>query len=175
MTTSTSLSALRAELAEQVRSWTQLALAPHSSGAVAFIVRDTTIGILRRNGRLDVAVPAPIRAVLVEEDMALPTVDDRGVEGVAGMLEGTEDVSAAVRLLRLAYLYRRLLHSESPAVLRRIRIEVDAFDLPDALQDVYGTMLDKRPAAVPRGARRPTAADADQLAEAQQGSAPAHN
>lgn len=175
-TSSTSPSALQSEFTEQVADWPQLALAPRSSGAVGFTVRGTVVGVLRRDGRLDVAVPGPVRAVLVEEEMAIPTVDDRGVEGIATVLEREEDISPAVLLLRLAYLYRRLLHSETPAVLRRIRIEIAAYDLPEALQDVYGTMLAKRPDEEPPFGRPSESSPEDErLAGPQSGVTPAHN
>jgi hypothetical protein len=66
-------------------------------------------------------------------------------------------VDAAVLLLRLSYLYRRLLRSQDALSLRRIRIELDQYDLPDALAALYDAMIAKRDAgsSAPSGRSRP--------------------
>lgn len=140
------------DLVEQVATWNELALHPHSSGTVAFRVGKTVIGVLDQQGQLDVAVPAPIRAVLLQDGLASRSAERAEVDGVTTVLHDPEDVRDGTLLLRLAYLYRRLLRSTDPAVLRRIRIEIAGYDLPEALHEVYAVMLSKR---VPEGAYVP--------------------
>jgi hypothetical protein len=65
---------------------------------------------------------------------------------VATRLHEADDLAPAVLLLRLSYLYRRLLRSRDPAALRRIRVEVTQYALPDALDTLYEAMLAKREA-----------------------------
>jgi hypothetical protein len=63
-------------------------------------------------------------------------------------LQDPDDLTAVTLLLRLSYLYRRLLRTRDPAALQRIRIEVAQHALPDALDALYETMLAKRGADV---------------------------
>jgi hypothetical protein len=93
---------------------------------------------------LEIPLPAPIRTVLVDEDLAHPHTTRPGADWVALRVHAEADVPPAALLLRLSYLYRRLLRSQTPAALRRIRIELGQYALPEALADLYATMLAKR-------------------------------
>jgi hypothetical protein len=131
-------------LTEQVSAWFGVTLDPHPERAVAFRLGDATIGVLHHDGLLEIPVPPPIRTVLVDEDLADPHTARPGADWVAAHVSTDDDIEPAALLLRLSYLYRRLLRSQSPAVLRRIRIELNQYGLPDALGTLYETMLDKR-------------------------------
>jgi hypothetical protein len=133
-----------AQLTEQAGAWADVTLAPRPERAVAFRLDDATIGVLHHDGLLEVPLPAPIRGVLVEEEFARPHPTRSGAEWVAVRVQSAESVEAAALLLRLSYLYRRLLRSQDPALLRRIRVELDQYGLPDALSTLYETMLAKR-------------------------------
>lgn len=149
---SSSPSALVARLTERAGAWEHVSLAPHSDRAVAFRLGSATIGVLHHDGLLEVPVPMPVRTVLIEEGMATPNEARPEADWVAARLRVEEDVETTALLLRLSYLYRRLLRSRETATLRRIRVEVARYDLPDALRTVYDTMLAKRvdtPASLP--------------------------
>jgi hypothetical protein len=137
-------SALVAELTEQVGAWSHVSLAPHAPRAVAVRMGEATIGVLHPDGLLEVCLPAPLRAVLIDEGLAAPQPARPGREWAAARLHAPDDVAPAVLLLRLSYLYRRLLRTRDPATLRRIRAEVSRYGLPAPLNALYETMLAKR-------------------------------
>ena len=145
---SSSPSALVAELTEQAGAWPHVSLAPHPPRAVVFRVDEADIGVLHHDGLLEIPVPAPIRTVLVDEGFAAPQSARPGREWIATHLHEADDLAPAALLLRLSYLYRRLLRTRDPAALQRIRIEVGQHALPDALDALYETMLAKRGADV---------------------------
>jgi hypothetical protein len=152
MAAATASSAPVTRLTEQARAWFGVTLDPHPERAVAFRLDDATIGVLHHDGLLEVPVPAPIRTVLVDEELAHPHGARPGADWVAVYVHAEGDVDPAALLLRLSYLYRRLLRSQTPAVLRRIRIELGQYALPDPLARLYETMLAKRdngPSALP--------------------------
>ena len=132
------------ELTRQASAWFGVTLDPHPERAVAFRLDDATIGVLHHDGLLEVPIPTPIRSVLVDEGLADPHTARPGADWVTSHVSAADDVEPAALLLRLSYLYRRLLRSQSPAVLRRIRIELNQYGLPEALGTLYETMLDKR-------------------------------
>lgn len=132
------------QLTERVKAWFGVTVDPHPDRAVAFRLDDATIGVLHHDGLLEVPVPPPIRTVLVEEGMARAHAARAGSDWVARAVHTDEDLPAASLLLRLSYLYRRLLRSQDAAAHRRIRIELREYGLPDALAALYETMLAKR-------------------------------
>lgn len=137
-------STLVAQLTERAGAWKHVTLAPHSDRAVAFRIEDATIGVLHHDGLLEVPVPMPVRTVLIEEGIAAPHDTRPGTNWVATRLRSADDVDPTTLLLRLSYLYRRLLRSQDVATLHRIRREVEQYALPDALGTIYDTMLAKR-------------------------------
>jgi hypothetical protein len=140
------------QLTEQARAWFGVTLDPHPERAVAFRLEDATVGVLHHDGLLEVPVPTPIRTVLVDEGLARAHTARPGADWVALRVHAQDDVDPAALLLRLSYLYRRLLRSQTPAVLRRIRIELGQYALPAPLASLYETMLAKRsngPSALP--------------------------
>ena len=149
-------SSLVAALTEHAKGWSHVSLVPHPPRAVAFRIGEAPIGVLHPDGLLEIPVPAPIHTVLVDEDLAGRHPARPGDEWVVASLHEDDDLAPTVLLLRLSYLYRRLLRSRDPAVLDRIRGEVLHHDLPDALTAVYEAMLAKRsplprPGTTPRG------------------------
>lgn len=141
---STSSSALVAELLEHAGAWPHVSLAPHPPRAVVLRVDEAVIGVLHPSGLLEIPVPTPIRTVLVDEGLAAPQTARPGAEWVTTHLREPDDLAAAALLLRLSYLYRRLLRSRDPVVLQRIRAEVGHHPLPRSLETIYEAMLDKR-------------------------------
>lgn len=137
-------STLVTELTERAGAWFNVSLVPHSPRAVSFQLDEASMGILHHDGLLEIPVPAPIRTVLVEEGFAVAHSDRPGTDWVAVHLDEADDMNSAVLLLRLSYLYRRLLRSQNPATLRRIRIEVRQYALPEPLETIYEKMLAKR-------------------------------
>jgi len=132
------------QLIDEVGSWSGITLNPHPDRGVAFRLDSVTIGGVHTDGLLEVPVPQPIRAVLVDEEWAQPHTTRAGADWVAMHVRSSDDVETAALLLRLAYLYRRLLRSPDAETLRRLRIELAQYDLPDALGPLYDAMLDKR-------------------------------
>ncbi len=132
------------QLIDEAKSWSGTALNPHPDRGVAFRLDRATIGVLHPDGLLEVPVPQPVRSVLVDEEWAQPHPTRTGADWVAMHVRSSDDVETAALLLRLAYLYRRLLRSPDAETLRRIRIELAQHDVPDALGPLYDAMLDKR-------------------------------
>lgn len=147
-TASSSPATLVTELTEHARSWADVTLTPHPPRAVAFRLDDTIIGVLQHDGWLDVPVPPPIRTVLVDEALAVASPRLPSADWASADLKTTADVQPATLLLRLSYLYRRLLRTPDAAALQRIRVELDRYALSSPLQTVYETMLDKRRAGL---------------------------
>jgi len=133
-----------AQLIDRVRDWTDVTLVPHPDDAVAVRLGDTTIGILQKGGQLEVPMPQPIRTVLIEEDFAVVANSRSDPDWVAAPVEKAGDVEAAALLLRLSYLYRRVLRSSDHVAFRHIRVELAHYDLPETLTVIYETMLTKR-------------------------------
>lgn len=132
------------ELLDRVRDWADVTLVPHPEDAVAVRLGETTIGILSRDGRLEVPMPQPIRTVLVEEEIAEAETGRPDPDWVARPVRSSADVDAAALLLRLSYLYRRVLRSTDQVDFRHIRVELAHYDLPETLSVIYETMLTKR-------------------------------
>jgi hypothetical protein len=147
-TASPSPSAFATELTEHARTWTDVTLTPHSTRAVAFQLDDVIIGVLQPDGWLDVPVPAPIRTALVDANLAVAPPGRPSADWVSSRITTADDVRPATLLLRLSYLYRRLLRSPDAAALRRIQVELNQYALSSPLQTVYETMLDKRRAGL---------------------------
>ena len=148
-TASPSPSAFVTALTEHARTWADVTLTPHPTRAVAFQIDDAVIGVLQHDGWLDVPVPPPIRTVLVNENLAIAAPGRPDADWVSSRVKTAEDVRPATLLLRLSYLYRRLLRSPDAAALQRIKVELDQYVLSPSLQTVYETMLDKRRAGLP--------------------------
>jgi hypothetical protein len=136
------------ELTEHARTWTDVTLTPHPTRAVAFQLDDVIIGVLQPDGWLDVPVPAPIRTALMDTDLAVAASGRSNADWVSSRLQTADDVWPATLLLRLSYLYRRLLRSPNAAALRRIQRELDQYVLSSPLQAVYAAMIDKRRAGL---------------------------
>jgi hypothetical protein len=150
-TASPSPSAFVTELTEQARTWTDVTLTPHPTRAVAFRLDDVVIGVLQHDGWLEVPVPPPIRTVLVDDELAVASPGRPDADWVSSRVKTAEDVRPATLLLRLSYLYRRLLRSPDAAALRRIQVELDQYALSPSLHTVYEAMLDKRRAGLSSG------------------------
>ena len=158
-TASPSPSAFVTELTEHARTWADVTLTPHPSRAVAFHLNDAVIGVLQHDGWLDVPMPLPIRTVLVDENLAVASPGHPDADWVSSRLKTAEDVRPAALLLRLSYLYRRLLRSPDAAALHRIQVELDQYALASPLQTVYETMLDKRRNGLPSESPSPSSSE----------------
>jgi hypothetical protein len=141
---SSSPSALVTDLTDRVGAWLHVTLAPHPGRAVAFRLDEAPIGVVHHDGLIEVPLPGPIRRVLVDHGCVVPHAAQSGAEWGVAHLHTEDDVASATLLLRLSYLYRRLLRSQTPATLRRIRVELSQYSLPDALDSIYASMLAKR-------------------------------
>jgi len=128
-------------LTETVRSWSGISLAPHRFRAVAFRWKEKEIGHLHTSGILDVPFPERIRDLLVEAGDASTHryVPDSG--WVTARVATTDDVDHAAYLLRLSYLYRRIIRARTKAGRARIRVELDAVEMGDDLRQVYDDLL----------------------------------
>jgi hypothetical protein len=136
-------------LLQTVRTWKGVDLAPHRYRAVAVRVDDKEVGHLHASGLLDVPFPRPIRDALVEDGMASVHryVPDSG--WITYCVATAEDVDHAAFLLRLSFLYRKIVRAATPADLARIRAELDRLRVGGTLRDVYEALLDQSAAAIP--------------------------
>lgn len=137
-----------ARLTETVGDWRDVSLLPHPKRGVLFHLDDKVFGNLQSTGRVAIAVPPPIRKVLVEEETAHP-LQERSGDWVGMDMDSVDDVERATLLVRLAYLYRRILRSRDPAALHRVRTELAQHPLSEDLHGVFDSMLTKRDAALP--------------------------
>jgi hypothetical protein len=128
-------------LTETVRSWSGVSLAPHRYRAVAFRWKQKEIGHLHTSGILDVPFPERIRDLLVDAGDASTHryVPDSG--WVTARVATTDDVDHAAYLLRLSYLYRRIIRARTKAGRAGIRLELDAVKMGDDLRQVYDDLL----------------------------------
>lgn len=136
-----------ARLTRAVRTWKDVTIHPDPNATLTFQLGRTTIGRLQNGDRLDVPLPAPIRAVVLEHGLAVAADGSTLSDAVAHPLQTPDDVAPATQLLRLSYLYRRLLRTRDATTLHRIRIELSQREVPEALRTVYDAMLAKRDAA----------------------------
>lgn len=137
-----------AMLSETVGRWPGVSLALHQEQAIAIRMDDKTFGHLRSTGWVSVSVPHPIREVLLDEGTA--RLDEtRSGEWIGVPVDSTEDVDGATLLLRLAYLYRRILRSRDAAALHDIRAELARRPLSEPLHAVFEAMLAKRNDTLP--------------------------
>lgn len=141
-------------LTETVGSWRGVSLLPDPERGVVFHLDDKAFGDLQSTGQVAVAVPAPVREVLIEEGTA-HSRQGRSGDWIGMEMNSVEDVDQATLLVRLAYLYRRILRSRDPAALHRVRTELGQCALSESLRAVYDTMLTKRDAALPPLPSRP--------------------
>lgn len=131
-----------ARLISTARTWADVTVHPHPSARLTFRVGPVRIGRLHPDNALSVPLPAPVRTVLLDHGLAHP--DSTGPDWVARPLRHPDDLPDATQLLRLSYLYRRLLRTRDATALHRIRTELSQRELPEALRDVYDVMLRKR-------------------------------
>lgn len=136
-------------LTHAVRGWKGVSLAPHRIQAVQFRLNDKAFGHVYPGGVLDIPFPRPVRDRLVEagEATAHRYLPESG--WVTFRMMGAEDVQKATYLLRLSYLYRRLLRTRTAAALDRIGHELDALLVPPPVRAVFDKALAKRAAGAP--------------------------
>ncbi len=132
-------------LLRRARTWTDVTVHPHPDAHLTIQIGSVLIGRLRPGDTLEVPLPAPVRTVLLDHGLAGPS--PTAPDGVTHPLVHPDDLPGATQLLRLSYLYRRLLRTRDPTALHRIRTELAQRELPEALRAVYATMLSKREAS----------------------------
>ncbi len=128
-------------LLETVRAWRGVELAPHRYRAVAFRWNGKELGHLHTAGLLDVPFPREVRSLLIDAGWATPHRYVPHSEWVTVRVATTDDVDAALAVLRLAYLYRRIIRANSAAERDCIRSELDALELPDRLRERFDDLL----------------------------------
>jgi len=132
-------------LIRTARTWADVSVHPHPNARLTFRMGNVLIGRLRPNDMLAVPLPAPVRTVLLDHGLARPA--STAPDWVTHPLRHPDDLSGATQLLRLSYLYRRLLRTRDATALHRIRTELSQRKLPEALRSVYNAMLAKRDAS----------------------------
>jgi hypothetical protein len=143
-----------ATLAETVRDWKGAALVPHRTHAVDLHVGDRPFGRLHPTGVVDIPFPAPIREALADEGL----ISDARYVPSAGWITcrfGDDDVDRAAFLLRLSYLYRRIVRASTPKALERVRIELDALSVTGPVREVYDAAIEQRTRAASAGSSGP--------------------
>ena len=121
-----------------VSSWPGVEVVSHHFGGVAFRMGRVELGHIHANGSLDLQFPRALRDRLIDEGWAtyhhvLPVSD-----WVTFHLGAVADIHQALRLLRLAYLRRRL---HTAANDDEVLHEVSQFDpSPDLME----TLLTRR-------------------------------
>ena len=135
-----------ARLISTARTWTDVTVHPHPSARLTFRMGDALIGRLHPDDALVVPLPAPVRTVLLDQGLARPSPG--APDWVAHPLVHADDLPGAAQLLRLSYLYRRLLRTRDATALHRIHTELAQRELPEPLRTVYNAMLAKRGASI---------------------------
>ena len=120
-----------------VKAWPGVTVVPHRFGGAAFRLGAIELGHVHADGTLDLQFPVPLRNRLIDEGWAnihhiLPASG-----WVTFFIAEPCDVAQAVRLLRIAYLRRRLgAHThDREAVLEVSRL--------DASPELLATLLGK--------------------------------
>ncbi|WP_022834692.1 luciferase domain-containing protein [Salisaeta longa] len=140
----TSITPALQALLDTVRPWTGVRIRPRAPGVLAFVLNTTEIGHLHPAGRLDIPFPERIAAVLRHETNATRHPIDEKKNWVVLRIDSVEDVPEAVRLLRLAYIYRRIVRSDAAAEWQALREELATLDVPPAVLDRYQRVLARR-------------------------------
>lgn len=135
-----------------VRTWPGASVHPQPDGSLSFRVGTAAIGVLRPAGELAVPLPPVLREPLLDSALTLgPTA-----RPTADWVTASPDHSGApLRLLRLSYLYRRLLRAGDADALRHVRVALRRADMPAAVRTVYEALLARREAAVAPPGRPP--------------------
>ena len=120
-----------------VRSWPGMVVVPHRFGGIAFRMGHIELGHIHADGTLDLQFPLPLRDRLIDEGWAnihhvLPVSN-----WVTFHVGEQADVGQAVRLLRLAYVRRRLhvAANEDEAIHEVRQLEAS----PELLQTLLST------------------------------------
>lgn len=129
-------------LTETVHAWPGVSLSIRSGRVVTFTVRDRVFGCLRPDGFVEVLLPRGLCNALLAEhgSTALATTESGGCVGVR--VSAVLDDAAFV--LRLGYLYRRVVGSRDGAALDRIAAELDDLHVDGVLRDAYDAVLTRR-------------------------------
>ncbi|KTG30961.1 luciferase domain-containing protein [Haloferax profundi] len=111
-------------IVSHVRQWPGVETAPHRFGGTEFLVADKEIGHVHDVGIVDLAITKRVRDSLVADGLADPHHVLPDSAWVTYRVRSDADERDAIRLLRLAYLWRVL-------ALRRRGVDVDPTFAPE--------------------------------------------
>ncbi|WP_396612661.1 luciferase family protein [Haloferax sp. S1W] len=138
-------------IVSRVLRWPGVETEPHRFGGTEFVVAGKEIGHVHDTGIVDLAITKRVRDILIMEGVADAHHVLPNSAWVTYRVLGAQDITGAMRLLRLAYLWRL-------SALRRRDIDLDPtfdaerelrhLDLPVELdtlvRDTFGDVLNRR-------------------------------
>jgi hypothetical protein len=129
-----------ARIADRVERWPGVGPAA-GAGRATFAYGGRPFGHLHRSGRVDVTLPPAVRDQVLTDGMADPGPD--GPEWATCRVATRADVRVATRLLRLAYLCRRLEAGERTAA--EVHRELARFGSGPELEWVVDATFSRQP------------------------------
>jgi hypothetical protein len=133
------------DIADQVTEWEGVATTERADGRTVFTYAGTEFAHIDDDGSLDLPLSRRLRTALVAADRAEhhPVYTETG--WTTFDIRGESDVEAAVKLCRLAYVYRRLdesTHDEKADLADGIDLdgELDAFDADAGVRDAMAAV-----------------------------------
>jgi len=123
--------------------WVCIESVPAPYFALSFMGGSTQVGHLHANGMPDLPLPKRLRSLLLAQgDVALHPY--RAESGWATFhVNGRVDFEHAARLLRLAYLHRRLVKRDATFDITTLDAELDALEASDAVRAFLAPLADR--------------------------------
>ncbi|GAB5520904.1 MAG: hypothetical protein RhofKO_31550 [Rhodothermales bacterium] len=139
-------------LLNRVDAWDGIETTPHQYFALGFEWRGAEIGHLHANGMLDMPLPKKLHDLLLDQgDVVIhPYRPDSG--WATYHVNGSDDFDHAAKLLRLAYLHRRLVKRDATFDVDTLDAELDALDASDAVRTFFAPLADRFRASTPQPA-----------------------
>src|SRR5262245_60819872 len=96
------------QVINEVSAWEDIAPSPHRFGGVEFNLGNVEVGHIHSNGMVDIPFTRKIAEILVAEGECQPhhILPESG--WITYYMRGEDDVTQALRLLRLSYLQKTL-------------------------------------------------------------------
>lgn len=131
----------------EVRTWPGVTTAPHPFDAVEIQLGALEFGHMHRSGVLDIPFVRRLRNAVVDAGQASAHRWIPNSGWVTFEIRTAGDAAAALRLLRLSYLYRSIVAGGGELGYAAIEDELAVLDLEPRVREVFASILARRRAA----------------------------